>query len=323
MTGLLRENKMQEVHLTDGAGLEVCILPFGATIKSILWRTQEMTLSVADNDYYLDNPCYLGATVGRFANRIAKGRFTLAGKQYQLAKNNGTNCLHGGLVGFNKVLWQVIDHSSEQLTLFYRSPDGDQGFPGNVDIYQHISVDRGKLSIRFSATSDAETVINLTNHCYFNLDNSGSMLDHVLQVNSNNYLAVDENAIPKEKAESVVGSAFDFTNLTRIADALSNSHQQLTLCNGIDHCYIFENDNKCTELATLSSLNSGVTLTVSSTQPGLQVYTGNYLEAPFLVRQGICLEAQNWPDAPNRDDFPTASLKPNEEYCHTIVYAFS
>jgi aldose 1-epimerase len=323
VTKSINTDFMQVIHLNDGQDLNVEVLPFGAIIKSIRFRQKEMTLTVKDADYYLDNPFYFGATVGRVANRIAKGQFSLAGKTYQLEKNDGSNNLHSGQVGFNKVPWQVIEQTPNYVVLFYQAEDGEQGFPGRLNVYQYISVEGGQLIIRFKATTDAETVINLTNHCYFNLEESDSVLNHLLQVNSEYYLAIDENAIPIKKMASVSNSCFDFTRPTRIGDALTHEHPQLALVNGFDHCYVFEDDNACKPLAKLHSIKNDITLTVHSTQPGLQVYTGNYVSAPFKARQAVCLEAQNWPDAVNRADFPRANLCPDEEYKQTIVYAFS
>lgn len=314
---------LQCIKLTDGKSLAAEILPYGAIIKSIQFNNQEMTLSVEDSDYYKDNPYYLGATIGRFANRIANGRFCLSGTHYQLDTNNAPNSLHGGIQGFDKVLWQVINVSSSEVVLYYCSPDGDQGFPGCLKVWQTITANNGELTLRFKATTDKETIVNFTNHCYFNLEGSETINNHLLQINTADYLPIDSNSIPLAHHEDGSGSCFDFTNPKRIGDALCAQHVQLDAGSGFDHCYIFDNDNKLKVMATLTSPYTNTRLTLKSTQPGMQLYTANFVGHPFKARQGICLEAQNWPDSPNRADYPKANLRPEETYEQVIIYAFS
>ena len=323
VTSIASDQPLQVIQLSDGENLIAEILPFGAIIKSIKFKKQEMTLSVDDPQYYLENPFYLGATVGRYANRIAKGRFNLSGTQYQLEANNGPNSLHGGVKGFNKVLWQVTKQTESEVELYYCSPDGEQGFPGELQVWQTISAKNGELTLHFKALTNKETLVNFTNHCYFNLDGSESINEHLVQINTDRYLPIDTTSIPLNEAALVCGTCFDFTKPAQVGEALSAVHPQLEAGNGFDHCYIFNDDSSLKTMATLTSPHTNVSLTLKSTQPGMQLYTANFVGSPFKARQALCFEAQNWPDAPNRENFPKANLLPAEKYEQVIIYAFS
>ena len=323
VTSIASNQPLQVIQLSDGENLTAEILPFGAIIKSIKFKKQEMTLSVDDPQYYLENPFYLGATVGRYANRIAKGRFSLSGTQYQLEANNGPNSLHGGVKGFNKVLWQVTKQTESEVELYYCSPDGEQGFPGELQVWQTISAKNGELTLHFKALTNKETLVNFTNHCYFNLDGSSSINEHLVQINTDRYLPIDTTSIPLNEAALVCGTCFDFTKPAQVGEALSAVHPQLEAGNGFDHCYIFNDDSSLKTMATLTSPHTNVSLTLKSTQPGMQLYTANFVGAPFKARQALCFEAQNWPDAPNRENFPKANLLPGEDYEQVIIYSFS
>ena len=323
VTSIASDQPLQVIQLSDGQNLTAEILPFGAIIKSIKFKKQEMTLSVDDPQYYLENPFYLGATVGRYANRIAKGRFNLSGTQYQLEANNGPNSLHGGVKGFNKVLWQVTKQTESEVELYYCSPDGEQGFPGELQVWQTISAKNGELTLHFKAITNKETLVNFTNHCYFNLDGSESINEHLVQINTDRYLPIDTTSIPLNEAALVCGTCFDFTKPAQVGEALSAVHPQLEAGNGFDHCYIFNDDSSLKTMATLTSPHTNVSLTLKSTQPGMQLYTANFVGSPFKARQALCFEAQNWPDAPNRENFPKANLLPAEKYEQVIIYAFS
>ncbi len=323
VTSIASNQPLQVIQLSDGENLAAEILPFGAIIKSIKFKKQEMTLSVDDPQYYLENPFYLGATVGRYANRIAKGRFSLSGTQYQLEANNGPNSLHGGVKGFNKVLWQVTKQTESEVELYYCSPDGEQGFPGELQVWQTISAKNGELTLHFKAITNKETLVNFTNHCYFNLDGSESINEHLVQINTDRYLPIDTTSIPLNEAALVCGTCFDFTKPAQVGEALSAVHPQLEAGNGFDHCYIFNDDSSLKTMATLTSPHTNVSLTLKSTQPGMQLYTANFVGSPFKARQALCFEAQNWPDAPNRENFPKANLLPTEKYEQVIIYAFS
>lgn len=323
VTSIASNQPLQVIQLSDGENLAAEILPFGAIIKSIKFKKQEMTLSVDDPQYYLENPFYLGATVGRYANRIAKGRFSLSCTQYQLEANNGPNSLHGGVKGFNKVLWQVTKQTESEVELYYCSPDGEQGFPGELQVWQTISAKNGELTLHFKALTNKETLVNFTNHCYFNLDSSESINEHLVQINTDRYLPIDTTSIPLNEAALVCGTCFDFTKPAQVGEALSAVHPQLEAGNGFDHCYIFNDDSSLKTMATLTSPHTNVSLTLKSTQPGMQLYTANFVGSPFKARQALCFEAQNWPDAPNRENFPKANLLPAEKYEQVIIYAFS
>jgi aldose 1-epimerase len=323
MNAANKKAPIKVIELTDGKSLKIEVLPFGAIIKSIKYKQQEMTLSVDDPQYYLENPFYLGATVGRYANRIAKGRFSLSGTQYQLEANNDPNSLHGGVKGFNKVLWQVIKQTESEVELYYCSPDGEQGFPGELQVWQTISAKNGELTLHFKALTNKETLVNFTNHCYFNLDGSSSINEHLVQINTDRYFPIDTTSIPLNEAALVCGTCFDFTKPAQVGEALSAVHPQLEAGNGFDHCYIFNDDSSLKTMATLTSPHTNVSLTLKSTQPGMQLYTANFVGSPFKARQALCFEAQNWPDAPNRENFPKANLLPAEKYEQVIIYAFS
>ena len=323
VTSIASNQPLQVIQLSDGENLAAEILPFGAIIKSIKFKKQEMTLSVDDPQYYLENPFYLGATVGRYANRIAKGRFSLSGTQYQLEANNGPNSLHGGVKGFNKVLWQVTKQTESEVELYYCSPDGEQGFPGELQVWQTICAKNGELTLHFKAITNKETLVNFTNHCYFNLDGSESINEHLVQINTDRYLPIDTTSIPLNEPALATGTCFDFTKPAQVGEALSAVHPQLEAGNGFDHCYIFNDDSSLKTMATLTSPHTKVNLTLKSTQPGMQLYTANFVGAPFKARQALCFEAQNWPDAPNRTNFPKANLLPGEDYEQVIIYSFS
>lgn len=323
VTSIANNQPLQVIQLSDGQNLTAEILPFGAIIKSIKFKKHEMTLSVDDPQYYLENPFYLGATVGRYANRIAGGRFSLSGTEYQLDTNNGPNSLHGGVKGFNKVLWQVSKQTESEVELYYCSPDGEQGFPGELQVWQTISAKNGELTLHFKAITNKETLVNFTNHCYFNLDGSESINEHLVQINTDRYLPIDTTSIPLNEPALATGTCFDFTKPAQVGEPLSAVHPQLEAGNGFDHCYIFNDDSSLKTMATLTSPHTNVSLTLKSTQPGMQLYTANFVGAPFKARQALCFEAQNWPDAPNRTNFPKANLLPGEDYEQVIIYSFS
>lgn len=314
--------------LSNGQGLEVKVQALGAAITSICFKGQELTLGHDNFLCYLDDPFYLGATVGRYANRIANGEFPLNGQKYSLSKNQGKHCLHGGEKGFNRSVWQVLAYDQNAIKLYLRSPDDCQGFPGNVDFWQTISVFNDQLKISYEASTDKDTILNVTNHCYFNLNPDGSSVkNHNLTLYADQYLPIDKDGIPTGEVNTVEDSCFDFRATKKISSALNDNHEQITLANGIDHCFAITNyqpDKKQAELvAQLSSPKSKIKLMLYTSLPGVQVYTGNYLSAPFNANQGLCLEAQHWPDAPNRNHFPSAMLQKGEIYKEEIIYAFS
>lgn len=314
---------LQVIHLKDGKSLKAEILPFGAIIKSIKFRNQEVTLCADDAQYYLENPYFLGATIGRYANRIENGQFCLAGIYHQLNINDNPHSLHGGAKGFDKVLWEVKAQTESEVELYCCSEDGEQGYPGKLQVWQTISAQNGELTISYKAICDKETLVNITNHCYFNLDGSDTIQNHLLQINASHYLPINEAFIPTGEIKPVANSCFDFTDSTNVGSALASKDPQLLIANGLDHCYVYKNDNSLQIMAKLTSTVTNISLTLLSTQPGMQLYTGNFVGAPFKAYQALCLEAQNWPNSPNNIDFPKANLLPNETYNQTIIYAFS
>lgn len=327
--------------LQNHHGLKVEILPWGATISSILWHGQELTLRQPSLADYQHNPGYLGASIGRYANRIAGGKLQFRQQIFTLDTAGGEHCLHGGQ-GFSQRLWQVLSQSETEVELFLHSPAGDSGFPGDLSVWQQIKLVDCAVSISYRASTESATVVNLTNHCYFNLDGSAqcsaaerlaealpadsSQTDtaqHWLQIYSDQFLPVTASLIPTGQRQPVAGSAFDFRQPCRIAERLALADPQLALTGGFDHCFIVDNPEQTLRpVAKLTSARQDLSLTVSSTMPGLQFYGGHALGAPFTARQGLCLEAQFWPDAPNRADFPSTTLQQGQLWQQQIVYAF-
>lgn len=272
---------------------------------------------------------YFGATVGRFANRIAKASFTLAGKSYRLAANNGANHLHGGIKGFDKCLWDAeaseID-GAPALRLRRTSPDGEEGYPGRLEIEAtYILGSEGRLEARFEARSDAETIINITNHAYFNLkgEGRGDILDHELRLLASSYIPVGPDLIPLGDLEAVAGTAFDFSRPKAVG-------RDIAEVGGYDHCYVIDRQGEgLVEFAELREPTSGRRMQVATTLPGVQLYTGNSLSATpgkrgsvYNKYAGLCLETEFFPDAPNRPSFPSPALRPGETWKHSTVYRF-
>ncbi|MEM9823609.1 MAG: aldose epimerase family protein [Bacteroidota bacterium] len=279
-----------------------------------------------------------GTTVGRYANRIAKGQFTLNGKSHQLALNNGANHLHGGLLGFDKKLWTAQteeDDKEQRLILEYLSVDGEEQYPGNLKVKVTYALNEAnELSIHYEATTDQSTVVNFTHHSYFNLagQNQGNILDHQLQVLADSTTEVGSGLIPTGRLTEVNDTPFDFRKATAIGARIQEENEQLKLGNGYDHNWVIRDWDQSLRLAaTLFDPNSGRYMEVQTTEPGIQVYTANWLsdelkgkgDQPFQPYQGICLETQHYPDSPNHPHFPTTALHPGETYRQTTVYRFS
>ncbi len=333
--------------LTNENGMSVSILTYGATVQSIIVPDRDGNLANvalgfdAIEEYATISP-YFGAVVGRYANRIAKGTFTLDGETYELAINNDPNTLHGGEVGFDNVIWTAAEVDSPDgpaLQLSYTSPDGEEGYPGTLDVaVTYTLTNSDELRIDYAATTDAPTVINLSNHTYFNLagEGSGAIYDHELQLNAGNYTPVDETLIPTGEIAPVAGTAFDFTTAKPIGqDIRDASDEQIAIGLGYDHNFVLDreaaDDTTMIQAAQVTDPASGRVMTVSTTEPGIQFYSGNFLNGAFggpsgrAYRQGdaFCLETQHFPDSPNQPDFPSTELRPGEEFTSTTVYAFS
>jgi aldose 1-epimerase len=338
---------VERYTLTNSSGMSVAILTYGATVQSIMVPDRDGTLAnVAlgfDNleSYATESP-YFGAIVGRYANRIANGQFELEGQTYELAINNEPNTLHGGDVGFDNVIWTATEVESPDgpsLELTYTSPDGEEGYPGTLDVTVTYTVtEANELRIEYHATTDAPTVVNLSNHTYFNLagEGSGSIYEHELQLNASSFTPVDSTLIPTGEIAPVSGTAFDFTSPHPIGERIrESSDEQIMIGLGYDHNFVLDretpDDTTLIEAAVVIEPATGRTMTVSTTEPGIQFYSGNFLNGSIAgpsgqaYRQGdgFCLETQHFPDSPNQPDFPTTELRPGEEFTSTTVYAFS
>ncbi|KRF21834.1 hypothetical protein ASG95_20610 [Phycicoccus sp. Soil803] len=323
--------------LDTAEGLELTVLDFGATVQRLRMRgcdgqLADVALGFAELDSYLssDNP-YLGGIVGRFANRIAHGRFTLDGVTHRLDSNEGGTCLHGGVDGFHRRIWTVLEHDAHSLTMELLSLDGDQGFPGELMAKVRYQVVDNSVAIRLSAVSDSATVVNLTTHTYFNLGNpnSATIDDHVLSVNADGYLPVDDQSIPLGSVEDVGASPFDFRVGARLAPRVRAEHPQVVRVSGIDHAYVLRGSGM-REAARLGHPPSGRFVQIDTDQPSIQVYTGNSFDGTLrgrhggLLRQGdgIALEAQGFPNAPNEPGFPSTVLRPGKTYSSNITWRF-
>ena len=320
--------------LDNGRGSFVNILDYGCTVQSIVVPDRtgtptDVCLGYDTIEDYEKNPGYLGAVVGRVANRIGGARFSLNGIEYLLAANNGPNHLHGGIKGFDKFVWDA-EETSEGLRFSRTSPDGEEGYPGTLEVAVTVLFnDRNELSVHYEASSDADTAVNLTNHSYFSLDGSDSVLGHALKVYADAFTENDENTLPTGKIINVKGTPFDFTEPKEIGCDIGRDDGQLRICGGYDHNFILRSGPVMHPAAELYAPESGIGLAVSTTKPGMQVYTANFLEGAYGKggricgrRSAVCLETQYFPDALNHSEFPSPILRKGEKYDHTTVYRF-
>lgn len=312
--------------------IDVKISNYGGTITSIrspdrLGEMSEVVLGFDSLEGYLATPFYHGATIGRYANRIGGGIINVDGAQYELPLNDGVNHLHGGINGFDKKIWtpEIID---DTLRLSYTSPDGDEGYPGNLNIVVTFSVVGNSLEVDYQATTDKTTVVNLTNHAYFNLDSKDNILDHRLWMDADYYTPVNEGLIPIEPHENVENTPFDFRTPTAIGSRINENHPQLIRGNGYDQNFVLNHTRN--PQIVVKELVSGRVLEISTTMPGVQFYTGNFLDGkevgrggPMGFRSGLCLETQYFPDSPNKPDYPSTLLRPGEKYIEKTVYRFT
>jgi aldose 1-epimerase len=328
------DGKQVELYtLTNHKGTEVKISNYGGTVTSFITpdkkgNKSEIIVGFDSLNQYLQQPPYFGALIGRYGNRIANAKFTLDGATYQLAANNGKNALHGGLKGFDKVVWEasILNDSVPSLTLKYLSKDGEEGYPGNLQVtVQYTLTDQDELKIEYNAETDKATPVNLTNHTYFNLsgDVTNSILDHTLRIDADRYTPVDSTLIPTGELKAVTGTPFDFTSSKKIGKDFNEVE------GGYDHNWVLNRtDSSLQKVAVLSDSISGRSLEVYTTEPGLQFYTGNFLDGKFINRDGkainlhtaLCLETQHFPDSPNEPAFPSTTLKPGEKYHSVTVY---
>ncbi|MEZ5426887.1 MAG: aldose epimerase family protein [Pyrinomonadaceae bacterium] len=335
--------KVDVYTLKNSRGAETKIITYGGTVVSLKVPDKDGKLgdvvlgydSIAD---YEKGTSYFGALIGRYANRIAKGKFSLAGKEYSLAANNNGNHLHGGIKGFDKVVWKAkssTDKEGANLELTYLSRDGEEGYPGNLSVKVIYSLtENNELKLVYTATADKETIVNLTHHSYFNLAGAGSgtILDHILYINADRFTPTDDVAIPFGELKSVKGTPFDFTTPTAIGARINDDNEQLKFGKGYDHNFVLnKSDDSLILAARVFEKMSGRGMEVFTTEPGIQLYTGNYLDGSikgkggqdYPFRTGFCLETQHFPDSPNEPDFPSTVLKPGETYHQTTVYKFS
>jgi len=328
------------VTLANGSGVEVDILSYGGIITRIAvpdaeGKIDDIVLGLDSLDEYVASSPYFGAIIGRYGNRIANGRFELGGEEYQLSVNDGLNHLHGGAVGFDKLNWDMqpfVTENSAGVTLSRVSPDGDQGYPGTLDVeVVYELTDLNEVELDFSATTDKPTVVNLTHHSYFNLAGSGDILGHRLEIPADYYTPVRDGLIPTGELAPVDGTPFDFREAKPIGRDIAADNEQLQLGLGYDHNWVINTapGDELLLLARLSEPTSGRILEVWSTEPGLQFYSGNFLDGTLdgkgVVhgrRSGLCLEPQHYPDSPNQPDFPSTTLEPGDRYGMRIVYKF-
>jgi aldose 1-epimerase len=327
--------------LTNAKGSVAKVISYGATLTE-LWipnyagRKRDVVLGFDNMEGYLGTDPYFGAIVGRYGNRIAKGLFTLDGKQYSLAVNNGPNSLHGGIKGFDKVVWQgqpVEGAHAAAVKMTYHSADGEENYPGNLDVaVTYTLTDDDELKIQYSATTDKATVLNLTNHSYFNLAGAGegTILDHVLFLNADDYTPVDATLIPTGEIAPVAGTAFDFRKPTAIGKRLDAP--ELKAVGGYDINYVVNGEaGKLRLAARAEDPNSGRSMEVWTTQPGVQLYIAISLDGSVKGKHGIaypkygafCLETQHYPDSPNHPNFPSTVLRPGQTYSEETDYKFS
>ncbi len=332
------DGKSIDLYTLSNGKVEIAVTNYGATVVSL--KAPDRTGKVADivlgfdnfAGYRQDEP-YLGAVVGRYGNRIAKGKFTLDGKQYTLAVNNGENALHGGLVGFDKRVWEAKP-GTNSVEFTYVSKDGEEGYPGTLTAkVRYELTPNNEVRLDYTATTDKDTVQNLTNHSYFNLSGAGNgdILKHELTLFCSRYTPVDANLIPTGELAPVKGTPFDFLKPHVIGERINENNPQLKIAGGYDHNFVLDSKSGLGKAAEVYEPTSGRVLQVWTTQPGVQFYTGNFLEGAFkgkggVVYQknyGLCLETQHFPDSPNHPKFPTTELKPGQTFHSTTEWRLS
>lgn len=339
--GKMPDGTPVEIYTLNDGPYEAQIATYGGIVVSLKapdrnGKIADVVLGFDDVDGYVANfngssDAFFGAIIGRYANRIAHGSFTLDGKKYSLPLNNGENTLHGGPHGFNNVVWKAKS-VADGVELSYLSKDGEAGFPGNLTAVVRYTLVKGDLRIEYSATTDKDTVVNLTNHSYFNLAGQGNILNHQLTLHASRFTPVDAGLIPTGELKPVESTPFDFRKSTAVGERINADDEQLHRAHGYDHNWVLDSGGgKLAEAAELYDPSSGRVLKVLTDQPGIQFYSGNFLDGsikgkggkPYELHAALCLETQHFPDSPNHPDFPTTELKSGERY-HTItVYRLS
>lgn len=328
--------------LKNSKGMEAAITNYGGIVVSLMTPDKngqfaDIVLGFDSLDGYLKEHPYFGAIVGRYGNRIGGAKFSISGKEYKLAANNGPNSLHGGIKGFDKKVWAAqVDDATNSLILSYSSPDMEEGYPGKLDVQvTYTLTEANELRINYKATTDKETVVNLTNHSYFNLagQGNGDILNHSIQIMSEKTTPVDATLIPTGELKDVAGTPFDFTAPHKIGERINDtSDEQIKFGGGYDHNFVVDGQaGSLRPAARVTEPTSGRAMEVLTTEPGVQFYTGNFLDGTlkgkggkvYPKRSGLCLETQHFPDSPNKPQFPTTTLKPGQTYLSTTVYRFS
>lgn len=336
---------MELYTLTNKNGMQTSLTNYGATIVTLLvpdrkGQLGDVTLGFDTLEAYRGKNPFFGCVAGRCANRIGNARFSLNGVEYRLAANNGQNHLHGGLRGFDKALWQTLSHDNRQVQFFYRSPDGEENYPGTLSTtVTYTLTDDNELRIDYHATTDKDTIVNLTNHAYFNLTafdpsipGSETILNHELLLEADRFTPIDETLIPTGELRPVEGTPMDFRKRTVIGARVNADDEQLRYGMGYDHNWVLnQSGGTLVRGAEVYEPNSGRKMEVFTTQPGIQFYAGNQLDGTVIGKRGqvykrnagLCLETQTFPDAINKPHFPSPILRPGEEYSHTTVFRFS
>ena len=332
--GTTKNGEQVTAYTLKNGAMSAVILDYGCTIQALNAPDKngnpvDVVLGYDTIAEYETNDAYLGAAIGRVGNRIAKGQFTLNGKDYTLAVNNGPNHLHGGLVGFDSVIWDA-KVTEDQLIFTRLSPDGEEGYPGNLNVTISYRLTENALELCYDAKTDADTLINLTNHSYFNLAGEGDVLDHVLQVNADAFCEGDPDCLPTGKLLPVAGTPFDFTSPKKIGRDIGQDDIQLKNAGGYDHNVCLSDPAQVKTAAILYCEKTGIEMTTTTTLPGMQVYSANFLTErsgkggkKMGLRYALCLETQRYPDAIHQPDFPSIVLTPEKDYHEVTTYTFA
>jgi len=334
------DGKQTHLFILKNKGVQIAITNYGAhwisaIVPDVVGKPTDVVVGFDDLEgFQKAKSSYFGAIIGRYGNRIANGKFQLDGKEYTLFKNNGPNTLHGGKDGFDSKVWDAKQTDSTKLELTYLSKDMEEGFPGNLKVkVTYTLTPDSSLHIAYEATTDKTTVVNLTNHAYFNLNGQGrgSILNHQVQIAADSYTPVDSTLIPTGKIEPVTGTPFDFKKSTPIGKGIEAKNQQLTFGKGYDHNFVLNKHDIKTPIATVIGDKSAIKMEVFTEEPGMQFYTGNFMQGQNTIKGGakdehrtaFAMETQHFPDSPNQPTFPTTVLKPGQVYKTETIYKFS
>jgi len=342
LSTMISVDSIKRFEIVNKNGMKAVISNYGAKLISLYVPdrkgiTGDVVLGFDSLSEYLEGEKYFGAIVGRYANRIGAGKFVLDGQEYLLPLNNGKNHLHGGDTGFHSRIWEVMMADSTGITMIYKSPDGENGYPGSLTAeVSYTLTENNTLYIHYNATTDKPTIVNLTHHSFFNLKDGGQspILDHILTIHASRYTPIDEGLIPIGELAPVIGTPFDFTQGRRIGERIDESNAQLAAGKGYDHNFVLDRPESTDSLWVAASVfepESGRFMEVLTTEPGLQFYSGNFLDGSqvgkgkvsYQFRTALCLEAQHFPDSPNKPEFPSVVLRPGETYRQVTAYRFS